>query len=426
MSPPQDEDRWNMVRLESGTPEIGKRWLLLLAAVVVLFSVHGIPTFALPFLYEHMIEDTGWTREQVTLLASFKFATGAVAVLFFGIAADLVGDRRAVLIAVLSGGLAMMSFLFVDSLWKLYLSGAALGLVAGATVVGVKTLLARLFETQPGGAIGIAVTGTSAAGLVVPLAVTILLSTVDWRSAVALLSLPVWLAAAPLMMFAMRSIPAPPAVARPSASLLSARYLADVRSLIGCSDFWRIALSLFLVGAVDMGLTQHQVLYLRNDTGLAPAFVALLVTAFAATTIISKLSAGFVYDKISLKGIILGYLLLALNPVAALVVIGPMTAVFFIAMRGVAHGALITDVPIFAKHVFGHQHLGLLIGLFTSAMQFGFALGPWLLGSIYARFGSYSFGFVLFGVLAGLAALLTARLKPTAWLAQRELLSTKE
>ena len=58
--------------------EFRRNWRILVVAFVCFLFAFSAPAFSLPFLFRSVMEEFGWTREQVTLLASAKYATGAV------------------------------------------------------------------------------------------------------------------------------------------------------------------------------------------------------------------------------------------------------------------------------------------------------------------------------------------------------------
>ncbi len=406
---------------ESSSPgEFATKWPLLLSCFVLLFLVNGLPLYALPFIYRETAADMGWTREQVTLIASFKFATGASVAILFGSLIDVIGDRRGILIASVIHCLAVTCFLLVDSLSAFYLVGVGMGVSGPAILTGVKTIVSRQFHANQGSAFGMALAGTSVAGVVAPPLVVGLLEHFDWRVTMALLTVGGWLIALPLFLLVGRRQKSTEKLARsPAPESERPNRWALAWSMMQEPRFWLIGVSIMLVGAVDQGIAQHQVLYLQDDRGLSAGLVAAVASGFAIVGVFSKVMFGAVYDRFSIAGIVAGYLILCVDPLLALLVTGPVTAAIFVLTRGVGHGALIVDTPVLAKHVYGTQNLGLVIGIFSTFLQTGFALGPWLMGRVHQVFGAYEYGFMTFSGMALVAALMLSRVRPEAWLAQR-------
>ncbi len=365
----------------------------------------------------------GWTREQVTLIASFKFATGASVAILFGSLIDVIGDRRGIVLASVIHCLAVTCFLFVDTLASFYLVGVGMGVSGPAILTGVKTIVSRQFHANQGSAFGMALAGTSIAGVVAPPLVVTLLQHFDWRMTMALLTVGGWTVALPLFLILGRSRKSDEAIATTAGQVERAsrpKRSAIAWSMMQSPRFWLIGISIMLVGAVDQGIAQHQVLYLQDDRGLSAGLVALVASGFAIVGVFSKVMFGAIYDRFSIAGIVVGYLILCVDPLLALLVTGPVTAAIFVLTRGVGHGALIVDTPVLAKHVYGTQNLGLVIGIFSTFLQTGFALGPWLMGRVHEVFGAYEYGFMAFSGMALAAALMLSRVRPEAWLEQRK------
>ena len=71
-----------------------EKWRSVGALALVLFFVTGVPFYAVPFLYPAIIDELAWSREQVTLLATFQFGSGAIGALLIGYACDRWGAAR--------------------------------------------------------------------------------------------------------------------------------------------------------------------------------------------------------------------------------------------------------------------------------------------------------------------------------------------
>src|SRR5690606_19264277 len=116
--------------------------------------------------------------------------------------------------------------------------------------------------------------------------------------------------------------------------------------------------------------------------------------------------SGWFYDRFSIRGIALFYLLLGVSVLLALPVAGVGSLLLFIVVRGIAHGGLIVDVPILTKHYFGMERIGMTIGIMSVCVNLGYAAGPPIFGWLADTYGSFSVGLAVFGTIA-MAATLT-------------------
>ena len=174
--------------------------MLAIAFACLLFAF-SVPLIALPFLFGPVMEEFGWTREQVTLIASTKFATGAVFSIIVGRFIEVIGVRRTLIFVSIAVALALILLQWTPNLTVYYLSGTLLGIGAPGTIVAVKVLVSRSFHASQGTAMGVVMLGTSVGSVIVPIVITALIAAIGWRLAIASLSLGIWCVALPLLIF---------------------------------------------------------------------------------------------------------------------------------------------------------------------------------------------------------------------------------
>jgi MFS family permease len=76
-------------------------------AFVSLFAIVGLALYGLPFFYDFMVKDFGWTRAQVTSGNAYsKLVVGPLFGFFAGWFVDRFGSRKLMLIGILLAGLA--------------------------------------------------------------------------------------------------------------------------------------------------------------------------------------------------------------------------------------------------------------------------------------------------------------------------------
>jgi predicted MFS family arabinose efflux permease len=403
--------------------ELKDNWLVVFIAFnCILFAFSG-PAFSLPFIFRSVIEEFGWTREQATLLASVKYATGAVVAIIVGTFIDFTGVKKVLIGVTLCGGIALLSFLWTSSLVTYYCAGILLGVAATGTIVSMKVLLSRTYDTAQGTALGIALVGASGGAILAPLIVAALIEAYGWRIAIASMSLGIWVVSLPLMIFGIKekTLEGSVKVGQANSSVRKTTGIRGLKQLAREGRFWMILVALAVAGLVDQGIIQHQNLYLELDLGIEPATVALAVSFMGAAGIFGRVFLGWTFDRMSLKGISLGYLVIAVSCILALGINGIFILLVFMLLRGLGHAAVLLDSAVAAKHCYGLKHIGILLGIFTAAVNVGFAIGPWLMGRMFEIYGSYTPSFILFAVLITFAAGIFAIIKPSYWLEQRNL-----
>jgi len=398
--------------------ELLRNWPILLVAFVLVFLAFGIPTYSLPFMYGPAMREFGWSNAEVNLLSTAKFVIGAAAALGMGILVDRLGGRLAVLIGTATGGVAMALFLFATNLPIYYLAGATLGFSASSIVAAMKVIISRLYTLHQGAALGIVLTATSTGGVVMPwIWAPLLHAGWNWRTIIALMSIGPFLIAVPLwIIFVAKSKHLGPAINAPAVLKSNLTTGQHFKLISQDTNFWMIALGIFLVSGVDQAVQQNTVQFLNTNKGMNIDKIAWAASLIAVLGVCAKIASGWIYDQTSIRGIRVFYVLLAASTWLILPVAGPMTLTLFIATRGMAHGGMIVDVPILSRHYFGPERMGLTIGIMSVAVNLGYAAGPPLLGWLAdINNGSFHNGMLIYGAVAAVAVISLVRVAPRFW-----------
>jgi MFS family permease len=405
------------------TPESDRKdWRVVFAAFLCIVFIFGVPTMVMPVIYSPIIDEFGWTRTQVTLVATIKFGAGAVVGIFFGALADRFSIRKLVLAAGVLSGVSMIGFLAVDSLAEFYVMGLLMGLGAISVMVAMKVLVSKRFFARQGVAIGATMLGTSVAGTFTPVLTSVLIDLYGWRMAVALESVGIWLVALPAFLWMVTESESGPARVRTPAAFVAQAAsppAADPAAGLAFSEilrtrtFWYVGLAVWLIGFVDQSMGQHLVLYLDRDVGLGRSVAAGVLSAVFFISIAGKLGFGWIYDRLSIKGIMACYYLMAVSVLLLFSAQMVVMLVLFSLTRGLAHGGAIVDIPVMAKHCFGPRALGKTIGVLTACVTLGFAAGPPIVGYLYDSQGSYRTAFFLLAGLSVASGLTLLGVTPT-------------
>jgi MFS family permease len=397
-----------------------EKWPIIVASFLVIVFTFGIPTLVMPVIYSPIIDEFGWGRAQVTFVATLKFGAGAVFGIFFGVLVDKFSIRKIVVVASCLSIIAMLGFLWVQSLWQFYFVGLVLGMGSISCMIAIKVLVSQRFMHQQGLAIGAALLGTSVAGTFTPPLATWLIGIYGWRMTVALLSIGIWTVALPVFL---RIVKEPQGTEIADEGLAnsslrtkreeSAAAEIDFSDVLRSRSFWMIGLAVSLIGFVDQSMGQHLMLYLIQDVNYSEADAALVLSAVFGVSIAGKLGFGWLYDKLSVKGVMLCYFLMAVAVLLMFPISILSALVAFSITRGLAHGGSIVDIPVLSKHCFGPKVLGKTIGILTACVTIGFAIGPPLVGYMYDTQGSYRNAFIMLAVASIAAGLSLLGVKTT-------------
>src|SRR5438552_4727023 len=169
-------------------------------AFVVLFCIVGVALWGLPFYYDFMVQQFGWTRAQVMSgNALSKLVVGPMFGFLAGWIVDRFGPRRMMIIGVLMAGIALVGLGWISSLGLFYFFYFfnALGYVCGGPLPN-QVLLTRWFDKSRGMAMGIAYLGIGLGGAIVPLISNLLVRHFGWQMALRILGLLIIVLALPM------------------------------------------------------------------------------------------------------------------------------------------------------------------------------------------------------------------------------------
>src|SRR5689334_24806880 len=331
----------------SNTPshELIRNWPILVVAFILVFLAFGIPAYSLAFMCGPAMKEFGWSNAEVNLLSTAKFVIGAAAALGMGILVDRLGGRLAVLIGTVTGGIAMALFLFATNLPVYYLAGAMLGFSASSIVAAMKVIVSRLYTIHQGAAMGIVLTATSTGGVVMPwIWAPLLEAGWNWRSIIAMMSIGPFLIAVPLwILFVALSKKAGPTIKAPTPIQNKLSTWEHFKLISQDKNFWLIAIGIFLVSAVDQAVQQNTVQFLIKNKGMNIDKIAWAASLTAVLGVAAKIVSGWIYDRTSISGIRVFYVLLAVSTWLIVPIAGPLTLALFVVTRGVAHGGMIVD-----------------------------------------------------------------------------------
>ncbi len=373
---------------------------------LALFSIVGFALYGLPFFYDFMVRDFGWTRAQVTSgNALSKLLVGPLFGFIAGWIVDRFGPRRLMLTGILMGGIALAGLSCISTLGLFYLFYLfnALGYVCGGPLPN-QVLLSRWFERGRGKAMGIAYLGIGIGGAIVPLLANGLIQRLGWHHALLTLGLLMIVISFPLAYFVKEGPAAPLKTASTQESVpLGAVFKSRAFYLLAAG-------SMCSIGAVG-GTMQNMKLFLSLDQKLAQSAIANILFLVLMSSLAGRLLMGWLADRYPKK-----YVMLLIYSIVACAIpllfhaSTPAALYLFALIFGIGLGGDYMIIPLMAAEIFGVRVLGRLMGVILTADGVAEALAPMVVASMRDRTSSYSAGFMLLIGLAAAGALAVSQL----------------
>lgn len=400
------------LRAAQSPPSPRQAYQAAVTAFLVLFCIVGIALWGLPFYYDFMVQQFGWTRAQVTSgNALSKLVVGPIFGFLAGWVVDRFGPRRLMMVGILMAGGALVGLGSISSLGMFYFFYLfnALGYVCGGPLPN-QVLLTQWFDRSRGKAMGFAYLGIGIGGALVPWISHLLVEHFGWQMALRILGLLIVLVSFPLALVVKE-----PARVRTT--------VESVTSPAPKSAFKQLSFYLLTVGsmcsiAAVSGTQQNLKLLLSLDRHFTQRDAASVLSLVLAFSIAGRLLIGWLADRFSKKYVmLLTYLLVAAG--IPLLFLGTTRLILWVsaAIFGIGLGGDYMIIPLMTAEIFGIEILGRLLGVILTAGGIADAAAPWMIGRLRDATGSYSEGcLVLIGMalLGGLAVMgLPARRRTT-------------
>jgi MFS family permease len=357
---------------------------------LALFAIVGIALYGLPFFYDFMVRDFGWSRAQVTSgNALSKLVVGPAFGFLAGWLVDRFGPRRLMVAGIIMAGVALVGLGLIRSLTGFYLFYLfnALGYVCGGPLPN-QVLLSRWFTTGRGRAMGFAYLGIGLGGALVPFLAVWLTRALGWHGALVALGALIVVVALPLAASVAESEPTSPT----SPNLASAPIGPVFRSP---AFYLLLAGSMCSIAAVG-GTNQHLKLFLSLDHNYSQAGAAQIASLVLSSSLVGRLGMGWLADRIPKKYVmLLIYLLVASAiPLLFLTGTGGGAVYLFAVVFGIGLGGEYMVIPLMAAELFGVRVLGRAMGVVLTADGVAEAVAPVLVGRLRDVTGSYASGFL--------------------------------
>jgi predicted MFS family arabinose efflux permease len=366
----------------------------------------GLASYGIGVFLKPIAEEFGTTRLAVSLGPTlYTLASSAISP-FVGRLVDRVGSRPVMLAGALWLGIGLAAIAAVTAFWQLGVLLVA-GVAVGSTLAGSlpsNALIARYFAAAPGRALGIAATGSSVGGMLVPpLAAALLLAT-GWRSAVAGLGLIPLLTLAPLVwLLAPRDRDRAELAPDPGGARASTGGRAALRE----RSFWLLAICIGLIYSTNTALLVHLIPF-ATDIGFDAQRAALLVSLVAAGSFSGKLLYSAFGHRFEIRaplylaaGVQVAAMALLLTPAPAF---GTLAAIAL--CNGVGTGAVLPAWSALIARCFGTAHFGEVLGWMRPFTYPVMNMGLLLAAYVKDTSGSYSIAWQAFAAMALTAGLL--------------------
>jgi MFS family permease len=393
--------------------EFRAHWKLVMAASLG-FAFSSIVAVSAGIFMEPLGKEFHWGR---TITASGTSITAILTFLMspiFGMLVDRWGTRSMALWGIVLAGVMIACFgLTTGAVWLWIVMWA---IYAFAAVMIKSTVwsaaVSSVFTSGRGLALGLTLSGTALAQIIIPPISNMLIDAYGWRGAFFCLGLgggALAFAVCYLFFFdgyamakRQRDMAKTP-VAKVEKPLLDVPGLTLAQAMRN-RDLQMIAASTFIMMVITIALNVHQFEILRA-TGISRTNAAYLSSIAGVAGIAGKLITGWLLDRYHAR--MIGGVTLGVSAMAFLILLMPHVTVTWIIIamfiNGYSGGTKLQIASFLTSAYGGMRHFGAIFGVIASLIAAGSGLGPVLAGMVFDKTGSYDL-FLICGTIGSLVS----------------------
>ncbi|MFC1845900.1 MFS transporter [Chloroflexota bacterium] len=380
-------------------PKFFYGYVIVFASFTVMVMAFGV-NYSFGIFLKPLIADFGWTKALISGAYSLSTFISGIVGIYAGNLSDRFGPK---IVGVICGVFMGLGFLLMSQVnsdwWYLYLIyGLIIPIGLGGCWPGLISVIARWFTSRRGLMTGIVASGISFGTLTVPLLASWIISAYDYRTSYTILGILTLLLIIAASSFLknnpgqMGQLPLGENSIKhnnihfESGGVIFKEAIRTSQFAILCAIYICYGYSLH---TILVHIVPHAI-----EAGFPDLQASTVLTSIGAFSIISRISVGWLSDKIGIKPslvISLGSMVIAylwLNLVTDL-----WTFYVFGLFFGFAYGGVISLQALAASEIFGLRSLGIITGAIACAYTFGAAIGPLVAGYTFDVFGSYDLAF---------------------------------
>jgi MFS family permease len=369
--------------------------------------------FSLAVFLDPMSAETGWSRAGISTAMTIDFLIMGVAGFLWGTLSDRYGPRPVVLIGalLLGAGLLVASRATTPLTFQLGF-GLLVGLSAGAFFAPMVATVTGWFNTRRALAVSLVSAGMGMAPLTMTPFAGWLISSYDWRTAMAAMGLLAWALLIPAALF-VRAAPA----ASASGPAQSGGE-ADVGRALRSPQFLILGGTFLLCCAAHAGPIFHMLSYAMY-CGIPTMTAVSIYSVEGLAGLGGRLVFGVAADRIGVRPVIVAGLLVQALAIPTYLAVRDVGEFYVLAtVFGMAYGGVMPLYAVLARDYFAQSIMGTVLGGITMLSALGMALGPVGGGWVYDTFGNYVWLYIGSAAL-GAAAVLIALAFPAPGAAHR-------
>ncbi|MDG1442987.1 MAG: MFS transporter [Pseudomonadales bacterium] len=404
-----------LLRRNNATLFLG--WRMVAVAFLVDFIAVGFFFYSYGIFFKAIAVEFGDSRFGVSIGVTVTQGVGALLAPFIGRALDRFPLKNVMACGAISMGTGFGLLGLVQTPLQFYLVlGVFVGFGAGAMgQLATSKLVSNWFVLKRGSALGIAATGISVSGVVMPAISAWIIATYGWREAFMTYGLITFLVVVPVVLRLVISRPEDvgllPDGATEKGSLPPPKPPLRTRDFMSQPNFWVLLTVIGLLFCIQSATLIHMVPKL-TDSGLSLVAASGIASATAGFGIMGKLIFGALVDRWDVRHAL--WLGIGFQFVGQLMMVfmdGYLAFLIGACFFGFGMGGVVPMQGAVVGAAFGRESFGRVLGAMRPPMAVLHLAGTPFAGWVYDVTGSYRPAFLTFLALYIVAAVVVLALK---------------
>ena len=402
-------------------PDVYEGWIVVGSSAFVVLLVAASFFYGFGTIFNEVLEEFGWSVAATSLAFSLRSEVGGLAAPFVGVMVDRLGAQRVIFGGIIVSAAGVFAMSHIQELWHFYLVMVVIAF--GGSSAGGQVGLAAIatwFENRRATAMSFMTVGGGLGGLLVVL-IAWLVEQLGWREALRVISFAM-LTIGLLVGLNIRTRPEnhpQPMDGRLYVDELGAeipravQWGIPIRRAIRTRAAITLGLGMIVLAWGTTSVVIHQIPYLEREVGLSKSLASTSVAVFTLCSIVGRLGFGILADRYSKRVMLAVSTTLVVSgiPVLAVAESYPV-ALLGILMIAPGFGGSIPVRPALIADYFGTKYFATLNGIGALVMTTGGAIGPWFVGWMVDRTGSYDLGWYISAGVTALGIPLFLMIKP--------------
>jgi len=375
-------------------------WKIVAALLFLLTFTSGLSFYNHAIYLNALATQSNFDVSTASTAVSIFFLTGGVMGLFVARWVQEYDPRICITAGAIISFMSLSLLAYVSTVWQLFLVYAFFGTgFSASSLIPATTLVTKWFHRRRAMALSVASTGLSLGGVILTPLSAVMVESLGFKIAAPLIGVFFLVGVVPVAWMYLRESPEsmglhvdgdlpesidesvtsdPPQVIEGGITFKEARRR---------KFFWGVSLAYIFLMAAQVGGIAHQYGLAREL--LTEAETAIAVAILPVFSIIGRLIGGWIVDRMSIRKFAISMMILQAASLSLLAGgFGIFTLFLGLAAFGATVGNLLMLQPLLIADAFGVKDYARIFSVSNLMSSWGTAMGPGVLGFVYATSGS--------------------------------------